>query len=139
MARDYSRFDQHEQSLGSMIGDLVGDLQDLVRGEVALAKQEVKEEAKAAGVGAGLMVGAGVLALVALIFIGLALTYGLALFIPTWAAALIVAIVYLIGGYVLFNKGKKQLQQVNPVPQRTLESLKEDGEWLKQQISSDKN
>jgi len=139
MARDYSRYDHQERSLGSMIGELVGDLQDLVRGEVALAKQEVKEEAKAAGMGAGLMAGAGAVALVAIIFLGLAATYGLTAFMPSWLAALLVAVVFLIIGFVLFSMGKQRLQSVNPVPQRTLDSLKEDGEWLKQQISSDKS
>jgi uncharacterized membrane protein YqjE len=139
MARDYSRFDQQDRSIGSMIGELVGDFQDLVRGEVSLAKQELREEARAAGLGAGLMAGAAVLALVGTIFIGLTLMYGLALALPVWAAALIVAVIFLIGGFILFNAGKQRLQQVDPVPHRTIESLKEDTEWVKQQISSDRS
>ncbi len=139
MARDYSRYDRNDQSLGAMIGDLVGDVQDLIRGEVNLAKQEVKEEAKAAGIGVGLMVGAGVLAFVGLFFIGLTLTYALNAFIPIWAAALIVAVLFLIAAFVLFNMGKGRLQHVDPVPRQTVESIKEDAEWVKQQISSDKS
>jgi len=139
MARDYSRYDRNDQSLGAMIGDLVGDVQDLIRGEVNLAKQEVKEEAKAAGMGIGLMVGAGVLAFVGLFFIGLTLTYVLDAFIPSWAAALIVAALFLIAAFVLFNMGKGRLQHVDPVPRQTVESIKEDAEWVKQQISSDKS
>jgi len=139
MARDYSRYDRNDQSLGAMIGDLVGDVQDLIRGEVNLAKQEVKEEAKAAGMGIGLMVGAGVLAFVGLFFIGLTLTYALNAVIPIWAAALIVAALFLIAAFVLFNMGKGRLQHVDPVPRQAVESIKEDAEWVKQQISSDKN
>jgi uncharacterized membrane protein YqjE len=139
MARDYSRFDQQHRSLGAMIGELVGDFQDLVRGEVALAKQELREEARAAGMGAGLMAGAALLALVGTIFIGLTLMYALALVLPFWAAALIVAAVFLIGGLVLFTAGKQRLRQVDPVPRRTMESLKEDTAWVKQQISSDRS
>lgn len=139
MARDYSRYDRQDQSIGAMIGELVGDVQDLIRGEVNLAKQEVKDEAKAAGTGIGLMVGAGVLALVGLFFVGLTLTYALAIWMPSWAAALIVAAIFLIGGFILFNTGKGRLQQVDPVPRQTIESVKEDAEWVKQQISSDKS
>ncbi len=139
MARDYSRYDRNDQSLGAMIGELVGDVQDLIRGEVNLAKQEVKEEAKAAGMGIGLMVGAGVLAFVGLFFIGLTLTYALNAVIPMWAAALIVAALFLIAAFVLFTMGKGRLQHVDPVPRQTVESIKEDAEWVKQQISSDKS
>ena len=139
MARDYSRYDRNDQSLGAMIGELVGDVQDLIRGEVNLAKQEVKEEAKAAGMGVGLMVGAGVLAFVGLFFIGLTLTYALNAVIPIWAAALIVAALFLIAAFVLFTMGKGRLQHVDPVPRQAVESIKEDAEWVKQQISSDKS
>lgn len=139
MARDYSRFDRRDQSLGTMIGELVGDLQDLIRGEVTLAKQEMKDEAKAAATGAGLLVGAAVLGLVGTIFIGLTLTYALAIWLPAWAAALIVAAIFLVGALVLVNIGKQRLQHIDPVPRQTIASLKEDTEWVKQQISSDKS
>lgn len=139
MARDSAHFDPPEQPLSVLLGNLVGNLQDLIRGEVGLAKQELKEQAQAAAGGIGLMVGAGVMALVGTIFIGLTLTYGLERLVPNWAAALIVAALFLLGGLILFNVGKGRLQQVDPVPHQTLNSLKEDTEWVKQQISSDKS
>jgi hypothetical protein len=120
-----------------LLGGLVGNMQDLMRGELALAKQELKEEAKQAGAGASLLAGAGVLALVGLIFVGLTLTDALTLVLPSWAAALIVAALFLINGFVLHRLGRQRLQRVDPVPRRTIESLKEDTEWIKQQISSD--
>jgi uncharacterized membrane protein YqjE len=139
MARDPSRFDRPDQTLGTMIGELVGNMQDLIRGEVSLAKQEIKEEATAAGVGAGFMAGAGAMGLVCAFFVGLTLTYALTNLVPNWAAALIVAALFALVGFVLFTMGKSRLQHVNPVPRQTIESLKEDAEWVKQQVSSDGN
>jgi uncharacterized membrane protein YqjE len=139
MAQNDSRQAATEAPLSSIIGDLVGNLQDLIRGEFRLAQQEVKEQAKTAGVGAGLLAGAGAMALVGLIFVGLTLTYGLSGFVPAWAAALIVAATFFIVGGVLFMVGKQRLQTVDPVPHQTIESLKEDTEWVKQQIGADKS
>jgi type IV secretory pathway TrbD component len=139
MAGDYRRFDSRDPSLGALIGELIADAQDLIRGEVALAKQELKEEARAAGTGLGLMVGAAALGLVGAIFVGFTLTYALALVLDLWLAALIVAGIYLIGAFILFTLGKRHLQRVAPVPRRTIESLKEDRAWVKQQISSDRS
>jgi len=140
MDRDTTHFDRAEQpSMGRLIGELVADVQDLIRGEVALAKTELKEEAQRAGLGAGMLAGAGVLGLVGLIFVGLTLTYALSLVLPPWAAALIVALLFLGGAAALFMVGKGKLQHVNPVPQQSIDSLKENAEWVKQQISSDKS
>jgi uncharacterized membrane protein YqjE len=139
MAYDTRRIDPQEPSLGELLGGLVGNMQDLIRGEVSLAKQELKEEAKQAGVGAGMLAGAGVMALVGLIFVGLTATYALTLVLPGWAAALIVAALFLIVGFVLYSLGRQRLQRVDPVPRQTIESLKEDTEWIKRQVSSDKS
>lgn len=139
MATNTGRSGPAEPSLGSLISGLVGDMQDLIRGEVKLAKQELKEEANKATPAAGLMVGAGVMGLVGIIFVGLTLTYALQLLVPPWAAALIVAALYLIAALIMFNVGKQRLAAVNAVPRQTIDSLKEDAEWVKQQISSDKS
>ena len=139
MAHDYRRFDNREESLGSLMSELVGDLQDLVRGEIKLAKTEVKEDAQQAGAGIGLMAGAGVMALVCLIFVGLTLMYILAIWMPLWIGALIIAALFLVAGFALFTSGKQRLKRVDLKPRRTLESIKEDAEWAKQQMTSDKN
>jgi len=139
MAYDSRRIDPQEPSLGELLGGLVGNMQDLIRGEVGLAKQELKEEAKQAGVGAGMLAGAGVMALVGLIFVGLTATYALTLVLPGWAAALLVAALFLIVGFVLYSLGRQRLQRIDPVPRQSIESLKEDTEWIKRQVSSDKS
>ena len=139
MAYDSGRVGPPEPTLGELLGGLVSNMQDLIRGEVALAKQEVTDEAKQAGTGAGLLAGAGAMALVGLIFVGLTLTYALTLALPGWAAALIVAALFLIVGFVLYRLGRQRLERVDPVPRQTIESLKEDTEWIKRQVSSDKS
>jgi uncharacterized membrane protein YqjE len=137
MATGYGGRGPAETPLGAIIGDLVGNLQDLVRGELRLARTELREEAQAAGVGVGLLAGAGALALVGLFFVGLTLTYALIRVVPDWAAAVIVAALFLVSAFALFAIGKQRLQQVSPVPRQTLASLKEDTEWVKQQIGAD--
>ena len=109
-------------------------MQDLIRGEVALAKQEVKEEATQAGAGAGLLAGAGVLALVGLIFVGLTLTYALTLVLPSWAAALLVAALFFIVGFILYRLGRQRLERVDPVPRQTI-AIVEGGHRMDQTAS----
>lgn len=136
---DTAHRDSQEASLGALLGNLVSDLQDLIRGEIGLARQELKEEAQSAAIGAGFMAGAGALALVGLIFVGLTSTYALMRLVPDWAAALIVAGLLLVGALILFVVGRRRLAQLDPVPRQTLASLKEDTQWVKQQMSSDRS
>lgn len=139
MMHENAQRDSQEASLGTLLGTLVGDLQDLIRGEISLARQELKEEAQSAAIGAGFMAGAGALTLVGVIFVGLTLTYALMRLVPDWAAALIVAGLVLVGALVLFVVGRQRLAQLDPVPRQTLASLKEDTQWVKQQMSSDRS
>jgi hypothetical protein len=107
----------------------------LIRQEVQLAKAEVTRKATRAGkevafVAAGSFVAyAGFLALIA------ALIVGVAEFIPLWLSALIVGVFVAGAGYLLYQKGMNGLKEINPAPRRTIETLKEDKEWLKQQVT----
>ena len=124
-----------DRSLGEIVHDIAGDLSNLVRQELDLAKTEIKEEATRAGRGVGLMGGAGVAAHLMLIFLSLALTYLLDNWMPVELAALITAGLWLIVAAVLGLSGKKALQQTNPQLPETQRSLKEDARWAKQQTS----
>lgn len=139
MMHDNAQRDSQEASLGALLGNLVSDLQDLIRGEIRLARQELKEEAQSAAIGVGLMAGAGVFALVGMIFLGFTLTYALMRVVPDWAAALIVAALILAGALLLFAIGRQRLAQIDPVPHQTIASLKEDTQWVKQQMNSDRS
>jgi hypothetical protein len=98
---------------------------------VELAKVEVKQEASRAG-RAGAQLGAGgVVGHVALLLLGMAAAWGLAELIPVGLAFLIVAVVFATVAWTLISAGRRRLQDVNPRPEQTIETLKEDKQWLK--------
>ena len=127
--------DVSQLSVGELVGRVTTDISTLMRQEFALAKAELTEEAKKAGKGAGSLGAAGFLGYLAAIFASLTLMFLLDLFLPLWAAALIVTVLYGVIAYVLFSKGKKQLKTVDPTPRQTVETLKEDVQWAKDQTS----
>lgn len=124
-----------EASLGDLFGRMTTDLSTLVRKELELAKVEMKEEATKAGKAAAPLGGAAVAGLMALILLSFALAWGLAEIMPEGFAFLIVGALYAIAALVLFTTGRKKMQQVNPVPEQTVETLKEDAQWLRDQRS----
>lgn len=125
--------DVSQQSVGQLVGQVTSDLSTLMRQEFELAKAELTVEAKKAGKGAGAFGAAGFLGYLAAIFASLTLMFLLDLFLPLWAAALIVTAVYGLIALVLFNKGKKQMKTIDPTPRQTVETLKEDVQWAKDQ------
>lgn len=126
---------QDERSLGDIIGDVAGDLSTLVRQEMELARAELKQEAAKAGKGAGMLGGAGLAGLLALIFGSLAAVYLLDNWLPEELAALIVTLLWVAVGGALAMSGKKQLQKTNPDLPKTQKTLKEDVQWARTQNS----
>lgn len=124
------------EGLGTIVGEIVADLQDVVRGEVQLAKTELKEDATSAGKGLGFIAGAAVVALVGFIYLMLAVTFLLDKVLPLWLAAGIVGVVLLIIGAIVAMAGKNKLSATNLAPEQTIDSLKEDQEWANRQIKS---
>ena len=103
----------------------------LARQEVDLAKAEMAEKGKKAGVGSGLLAGAAVAALMVLGSLTALLILALAEGMPAWAAALIVTAAWAAVAAVLALVGKQKLEEVGKVvPEKTIESVKEDVEWL---------
>jgi len=127
--------DVEGRSVGELIGEVTSDLSKLMRQEIDLAKVEVKAEATKAGKGAGMLAGAGVAGNLMLVFLSLALAFLLNYLMPLWLATLIVAILWGIAAAVLASSGRKQLAQVNPKPEQTVETLKEDAQWVKTRSS----
>jgi len=122
---------QPEKSLGELFSSMTADLSTLMRKEVELAKVEMKEEAGHAAKAGGIL-GAGALtAYLALLFSSLALAWLLDQWIPRALAFLIVGIIYGIAAAVLLSQGKNRLKAVRPVPEQTVETLKEDVQWAK--------
>ena len=122
-----------ERSVSEVLQDIVRNIQDIIRAEVRLAKSEVREEvvkAKAAGLYLGVATLSAVFAVLFLLF---AIVYALAHVVPDWAAALIVAVALGIIAIVTMRLGVSRLQQVDPTPEKTIDSLKENVQWAKQQ------
>jgi MFS family permease len=127
------------ESLPELLRELSMQATTLVRQEIDLAKSELSEKAKALGTSAGLFGGAAVLGLGAFFALTTCIIAGIALVLPLWAAALIVAIVYAIIALIIVSMGKRKLMQATPVvPQQTAQSLKEDVEWVKTRAQSSK-
>ncbi len=102
-----------KQSLGALVSGISEDISTLLRGEVELVKSEIKESARSAGKGSGLLVGAGVLGFLATIFLLLTFAWVLVqLGLPTWAGFGIVTLVLLIVTASLGFLGKKQFESV---------------------------
>jgi tetrahydromethanopterin S-methyltransferase subunit C len=120
-----------ETSIGELIGNISNDLSQLFRQEVELAKAEVRQEAVKAGKAAGMLGGAGFAGYLTIVLLSFAAVFGLANVIDPGWAALIVAVVWAIIGAVLFVIGRNRLKTVDPTPRRTVETIKEDAQWLK--------
>jgi len=120
-----------ETSIGDLIGNISNDLSQLFRQEVELAKAELKQEAAKAGAAAGMLGGAGFAGYLAVVLLSFAAVFGLANVIDAGWAALIVAVVWGIIGAVLYRTGRSKLKTVDPMPRRTVDTIKEDAQWLK--------
>jgi len=120
-----------ETSIGDLIGDISNDLSRLFRQEVELAKAEIKQEASKAGKAAGMLGGAGFAGYLAVVLLSFALVFGLANVMDAGWAALIVAVIWAVTGAALYAAGRKRLKTVDPVPRRTVDTIKEDAQWLK--------
>lgn len=124
-----------DRSLGELVSEMTSEFSTLVRQEIELAKVETKEEVGKAGKAAGMMAAAGVAALLFLIFASHALAWLLDKAMPTPLAYLIVAVIWAVVAGGLFVAGRARMRTINPVPQRTVETIKEDVQWAKAQRS----
>ncbi len=120
-----------QSSIGELIGNISDDLSQLFRQEVELAKAEIKQEAAKAGKAAGMLGGAGFAGYLAVVLLSFAAVFGLDAVMPAGWAALIVAAVWAVIGAVLYANGRKKLKTVDPMPRRTVDTIKEDAQWLK--------
>ena len=124
-----------DQSLGELLGRLSRDFSELVSTQVELAKVELKEEIAAAGRGAGILTGGAFCAYLAVVLLSFAAAWGLSEVLPEGVAFLIVGAVYALAAAVLLPKGKDRLSRVRPVPERTAETVREDVQWAREQMS----
>ena len=131
--------DLRDRSLGELLKQLSEQTTRLVHQELELAKAELQQKGKQAGTGAGLFGGAGAFGLAALGALTACFILALNAVMPAWLAALIVAVVYGIIAFVLVKQGQARMKRaVPPVPTQTIETVKEDVEWAKTQMRSDR-
>jgi uncharacterized membrane protein YqjE len=123
-----------DKSLNQLLAELTHDFSDLVTTHVELAKVEIKEEVKKAGMGAGLLSGAAIAALMSVLLLSFAAAWGLAEAVPEGVAFLIVGLVWVAVAAVLGLQGRQRLAQAKG-PEQTIEEVKEDAQWVRQQKS----
>ena len=129
---------QTDRPVGELMGELAQQTSTLVKQELALARAELTEKGRTAGVGIGLVGGGGGLALFAFGALTAAVILLLDKAMAAWVAALLVAVVYGVVAAVLALRGKERIEESTPpVPEQTIETLKEDVEWAKTQTRSD--
>ena len=124
-----------DRSLGDLFGDLSRQLGTLIQKEIQLAKTEMTARVTTVGRDAAMMGAGGALAYAALLIGLMALAFLLAeLTRSTWLSFLIVAIVVGVIAAVLIQRGRAELQRTDLTPRQTIETIKEDAEWAKQQV-----
>lgn len=126
---------EEERSLGDLFSELAAETGTLVRQEVALAQVELTQKATSVGKDIGFLVVGGAVGYAALLAFIAAAIIGLAHVVPVWAAALIVGAIVGIVAFLMISSALKSLKNTELAPRETVKSLKEDAEWLKDQVS----
>jgi uncharacterized membrane protein YqjE len=126
-----------DQPTGELLRDLSDHTTTLVKQEMELAKAELQEKGKQAGLGAGMFGAAGLFGLGAFAALTACLIAALDQVMEIWVAALVVAVAYAVIAAVLAMTGKQKVKRaVPPVPEQAKDSVKEDMEWAKTQARS---
>ena len=121
-----------DRSVADVLQDILRNVQDILRSEIRLAKAEIRQEATQAGT-AALWMTIGVVGLLsAWMFLLWTAVYALATVLPIWAATLVIAVAMAGAGGIVIRTGLRRLTRIKPMPERTIESLQENLEWMKQ-------
>jgi uncharacterized membrane protein YqjE len=129
--------DQSDRSVGDLVKQLSEQTSTLVRKELELARAEMTQKGKAAGLGAGMFGGAGLFGLLALGALTACFILALAEAMDGWLAALIVTLAYGAIAGILALSGKRKLREATPpVPEQAKESVREDVERMKERAKA---
>jgi hypothetical protein len=129
-----------DRPLGEVAKNLTSDVSLLVRQEIELAKAEMGQKARTAALGIGMFGGAGIVALCAAGALTAFAVLVFSIFLPEWAAALIIGAVLAALAVELVRQGKQRVADAGkPIPDQTIETVKEDVEWTKNRASSARN
>lgn len=125
---------EEERSLGELFGELTRELSELMRDEVKLARTELQQEARKAGKVGGMFGAGGLIGYTALLLLSFAAAWGLAEVMAAGFAFLIVGAVHALIAVFLLMRARARAKEVRPVPDETIETLKEDAEWARAQL-----
>lgn len=126
---------EEERSLGDLFSELANETGTLVKQEVALAQAELTQKATKIGKNIGYLVVGGAVAYAAFLALLTALIIGLGTLIGLGFSALVVGIVVAIAAVILIMSAINTLKNTEVTPQQTVETIKEDAKWLKDQVS----
>jgi predicted phage tail protein len=126
---------KEERSIGELFSELANETSTLIRQEVALAQVEITRKATSAGKNVGYLAAGGFVGYAGLLAIIAGVIMGLSYFIPAWLAAIIVGAIIAVVSYVLVSSALTSLRNMEVKPTETVESIKEDARWLKNQVS----
>jgi tetrahydromethanopterin S-methyltransferase subunit C len=125
-----------DRSLGELFAELASETSTLVRQELRQAGTEMGQRVTGVGKDIGVLVAGAVVIHAGLLALVAALIFGLDdLGLPSWLAALIVGLVLAGVGYALVGRSRNAIKQADVLPRQTMENLKEDQEWMKEQLS----
>jgi hypothetical protein len=122
-----------DRPLGNVLQDIIKHIEETIRSEIRLAKAELTQEGVSAARAAALWIAGGVLGLYAVGLLLLTVVYGLATVLAPWLSSLLVAVLVAIAAIVLIKSGSKRMKQVHVKPERTITSVKENVQWVKDQ------
>lgn len=131
----YTAGNSTEPSIGSLFTDLTDDMGRLVRQEIELARIETMQKINQTLRSIILMVAGGLVAYAGFITLLIAVAILLGQIMPYWLSTLLVGVVGLIVGAILIGSGRSTLTNMTVVPENTVESIKEDARWAKEQVS----
>jgi hypothetical protein len=120
-----------ERPLSDVLREIVRNLQEIVRAEVRLARAEIRDDARQTAAAAVWIVAGIAGALSAWAFLLWTIVFALSTRMSMWAATLLVAVVLAVVAGVLIMGGVRRLKRLNPMPERTIASIKENVAWLK--------
>ncbi len=135
MAQTQLQLDKDERSIGDLFSELASETGTLIRQEVALAQVELTAKAASVGKNVGFLAVGGAVGYAALLAILSGVILGLSYFMPPWLAAILVGGVVGIIAFVLISSALTELKKTNITPEETVDSIKEDAQWLKNQLS----
>ena len=125
-----------DPTAGELFQQVAADVGNLVSTQIALAKLELREEAQRAGRAAKLLGVGAAAGVLALLLLSMAAAWGLAELLDSPGLGfLIVGALYAVVALVLLSRGRDQIREVNPIPEETISSLKEDFQWARRQAS----